>query len=468
MEHGVYDKRRNRAEADYIAHVVRALLTQRSGLSIGVVAFSEAQQDEIEAALGRLAQQDREFRDVLDAEMEREVDGQFVGLLVKNLENIQGDERDIIILSICYGHGPNGKMLMNFGPINKSGGEKRLNVAFSRAKHHMAVVSSIHYGDITNEYNDGANCLKNYLRYAESVSVGDGSAAQRVLRGASRWYDQPQGDEDGDSDSLVEQITAALSDHGFLVDGSVGQSHFRCDLAVRCPGDEAYRLGILVDGDTYYDQADVLERDMMRPRLLRGFGWNVAFVLAKDWYEKRDEVMARLLRLAEACEGEHELEDIRLDDEDLEEDPENDDEPWDGMGEANQVVEVEPLGDEDDGELSLDLSVASGGSGTASGGEQPDRQEPAAGDASANADGEAGGATDSLASDTPTRCFEFTGGNSNKFWEITLSDNQHTVRYGRIGSRGQTKTKTFPDSAAAKRDFERLIRSKLAKGYKER
>ncbi len=123
MQHGIYAKRRNRAEADYIAQLVRRLLTHHQGMSIGIVAFSEAQQDEIEGALERLTQDDRDFRDLLDRELEREEDGQFVGLLVKNLENIQGDERDVIILSICYGHGPNGKMLMNFGPINKSGGE---------------------------------------------------------------------------------------------------------------------------------------------------------------------------------------------------------------------------------------------------------------------------------------------------------------------------------------------------------
>ena len=73
------------------------------------------------------------------------MDGQFVGLLVKNLENIQGDERDIVIMSICYGYAPDGKMRMNFGPINQRGGEKRLNVAFSRAKHHMCLVSSIRH-----------------------------------------------------------------------------------------------------------------------------------------------------------------------------------------------------------------------------------------------------------------------------------------------------------------------------------
>src|SRR5690606_4872267 len=126
-----------------------------------------------------------------EAEYEREEDGQFVGLLVKNLENIQGDERDVIILSVCYGRPPQGKMRMNFGPIKKSGGEKRLNVAFSRAKRHMAIVSSIESTEITNEYNDGANCLKNYLRYAEATSVGDAATAQRILHGLSRWNDAP-------------------------------------------------------------------------------------------------------------------------------------------------------------------------------------------------------------------------------------------------------------------------------------
>jgi len=293
MQHGVYEKRRNRAEADYIAHLVRELLAQGSGASIGIVAFSEAQQNEIETALTRLAQDDREFADRLDAETEREVDGQFVGLLVKNLENIQGDERDIVILSVCYGPGPDGRMLMNFGPINQSGGEKRLNVAFSRAKHHMAVVSSIRSDRITNEYNDGANCLKNYLRYSQAVSEGDGAAAQRVLRGVTRWHEPDQAAVV--ADPVTDQIAAALAERGLIVDRSIGQSYFRCDLAVRLEGETAYRLGILVDSGAYYEQEDILERDMMRPRLLRTFGWPLAFVLSKDWFEDRSAVLDRLL-----------------------------------------------------------------------------------------------------------------------------------------------------------------------------
>ncbi len=297
MEHAVYDKRRNRAEAEYIAQLVRELLRQECGRSIGIVAFSEAQQDEIEGALRRLTQDDTEFRDRLDAEWEREIDGQFVGLLVKNLENIQGDERDIIVLSVCYGPGPQGRMLMNFGPINKSGGERRLNVAFSRAKHHMAIVSSIQYSDITNDFNDGANCLKNYLRYAEAVSCGDRDVSHRVLHGMSRWSTATDDLDESIDNPVAEQLAAALTSRGYVVDQAVGQSSFRCDLAVRREGESAYRLAILLDGDGYYEQSDLLERDLMRPKLLRDFGWKLAFVLAKDWYDNQAAVLTRLEQL---------------------------------------------------------------------------------------------------------------------------------------------------------------------------
>jgi hypothetical protein len=297
LEHGVYEKRRNRAEAEYIAQLVRRLLTRHRGPTIAIVAFSEAQQTEIEDALNQLAGEDAQFREVFEAELEREEDGQFVGLLVKNLENIQGDERDIIILSVCYGRDAGGKMRMNFGPINMSGGEKRLNVAFSRAKHHMAVVSSIHFGEITNDYNEGAACFKNYLRYAEAVSTGRAESAKRVLHGLCRWHETGESDDAPAGDLVADQLAAAIAGHGLVVDRAVGQSHFRCDLAVRRPGDTAYRLGILIDNQAYYEHSDIMERDVMRPRLLRNFGWNVCHVFAKDWYQNPQQVVKRLLRL---------------------------------------------------------------------------------------------------------------------------------------------------------------------------
>ena len=299
IEQGLYDKRRNRGEAEYIAEMVRRLLMNESGVSIGIVAFSETQQEEIEDALTRLAQQDSTFRDRLESERERERDGEFVGLLVKNLENIQGDERDLIILSVCYGPRPDGPLRMNFGPINKSGGEKRLNVAFSRSKHHMCVVSSIRSTEITNDYNDGANCLKNYLRYAEATSLGKTEAAATVLREMALWRTTPSARPDALSDPVTKQLAEELEKRGWSVELGVGQSHFRCDLAVRREGEEKYRLAILVDHAKYYQEADLIEREVLRPRLLRAFGWSVAVVLTKDWYHDRQEVLKRLQGLLE-------------------------------------------------------------------------------------------------------------------------------------------------------------------------
>jgi len=295
MDRGIYRDRRNSMEAAYIAHLTKGLLSRDDKLSIGIVAFSEAQQSEIERALRDLAADDAEFQAKLEAEWEREDDGQFVGLLVKNLENIQGDERDVVIISVCYGNNPAGKMLMNFGPINQTGGEKRLNVAFSRAKHHLALVSSIRHAAITNDYNDGARCLKNYIRYAEAMSQGDLSSARRVL---CEMSPQETSDLTNESvDLVISELAAALTERGYQVDRAIGQSHFRCDLAVRRSGDHAYRTGILVDTDEYYRHVNLLERDVLRPKLLRAFGWNLAHVLTKDWYQDRAGVIDQVATL---------------------------------------------------------------------------------------------------------------------------------------------------------------------------
>jgi predicted DNA-binding WGR domain protein len=417
LERGVYENRRNTAEAEYIAQLVRGLLGEDSGLSIGIVAFSEAQQDEIHDALERLAREDRAFRDRYEAELEREEDGQFVGLLVKNLENIQGDERDIVILSVCYGYGPTGKMLMNFGPINQNGGERRLNVAFSRAKQHMVVVSSIRHHDITNDYNDGARCLQNYLRYAEAVSIGDFDAARRVLRDMS-LRDEPERDEAA-QDAIVLELAAALRRRGCEVDAAVGQSRFRCDLALRRAGDTAYRLGILIDTDEYYRHSDLLECDVLKPKLLRRFGWTVAQVLSKDWYENPESVLSAVERIL-----------------------------------SGQAVEEDPADDEPEpSTASRDVGQTAGLPPAAAG-------PPSAPYSSADVAAAAEAAW--------TRSFEFIGGGSRKFWNITVEGKQHTVHFGRLDSAGQTRTKTFADTHAADRDARRLIQEKLAKGYIEK
>lgn len=426
MVHAVYDNRRNRAEAEYIAHLVRGLLMGGHRHSIGIVAFSEAQQTEIESALSGLAEEDKAFGDRLDEEYERQIDGQYAGLLIKNLENIQGDERDVVILSVCYGRDADGRIRMNFGPINQSGGEKRLNVAFSRAKHHMAIISSIRHSDITNDYNDGANCLKSYLQYAAVSSIGDAAGSHRLLRELAVWRDLELQAQASDA-AVIRQLAAALKERGYAVELGVGMSHFRCDVAVRRHAELQYRLGILVDTEAHYQQADLLEREMLRPQLLQSFGWSIAHVLTSDWYRDRRAVVDRLVRQAEQDNAQP-----MVTDED-----EGAEEAWEEFDEPSEPQ-------------SAPLAAPPGAA-------VPNTSPRNAADA---------GTQSPIGSFN--RHFEFVGGGSSKFWEVGLAGNTITVRFGRIGSSGQTQTRVLVDEATAARTARRLIDEKLAKGYVEK
>ncbi|HET9942405.1 MAG TPA: WGR domain-containing protein, partial [Terriglobia bacterium] len=321
-----------------------------------------------------------------------------------NLENVQGDERDIIIMSVCYGHDANGRMLMNFGPINQRGGEKRLNVIFSRARNHMALVSSIRHHDITNDYNDGANSLKHFLQYAEAVSRGDAVQARRVLENlnpVSRKALAPP----APGDAVVDQLARALRDRGYKVEISVGQSRFRCDLAVRASNDELHRLGILVDTEAHYANPNLFDRYLMQPSILRAFGWSFALVLTKDWYHNPDDVLARLEKVLEGAES---------DEESIE-----DDQPPDPPMPVPEIQKAEAA--------SPPQAVTAG-----------------------------------------ARYFEFIGGSSRKYWEISESELAFTVRFGRIGTPGQSQTRTFADHEQMKREADRLINEKVKKGYEEK
>ncbi|WP_373636703.1 AAA domain-containing protein [Yoonia sp. BS5-3] len=288
LQDGTYSERRNAGEATYIAHFLRDLLAQKTGKSVGIVAFSEAQQGEIDSALNRLADEDEEFADLLDTERDREDDGTFNGLFVKNLENVQGDERDIIILSICYGPDRAGKMRMNFGPINKLGGEKRLNVIFSRAKENMVVVSSIKGDRISNDYNAGANALKTFLHYAEAVSTGNDTAAVRALSSVSNRIG---GGKHKEANVVTEAMADRIKARGWEVRQNLGLSDFVVDLAIRKPGAEDYQLAILIDRAA---DGSVKEAFTTRSTLLEVFGWQVITLPLKDWWADPDAVLDRI------------------------------------------------------------------------------------------------------------------------------------------------------------------------------
>ncbi|RAJ06728.1 AAA domain-containing protein [Chitinophaga skermanii] len=292
---GVYEKQVNLREAQYIAELVRSFLRKNVKDSIGIVAFSQPQQTAIENALEALAKTDITFDQQLDEARIRVENDQFTGLFVKNLENVQGDERDIIILSVCYAPASSGKMSMHFGPINKKGGEKRLNVIFSRAKKHMAVVSSIKHQQITNEYNAGANYLKQFLQYAEHVSIGAMKEANQVLQKLNYKTQQPV--QHIHESLVLQQISRHLQQKGYVTQSQVGQSGFKCSLAIKAnEQDDHYALSILVDDDAHYANEDVLEQYFQRPALLENFGWKIMRVLAKDWLHQPKQVVENILK----------------------------------------------------------------------------------------------------------------------------------------------------------------------------
>ena len=304
-DHGTYENRRNRPEADYVAELVRGLLRHRhsSGTdesdapTIGVVAFSEAQQSAIEDSLDELATIDPDFAERYERELVRTSDDEFVGLFVKNLENVQGDERDIIIMSVCYGPAADGRIRMNFGPINNVGGERRLNVIFSRAKRHMAVVASMRGSDITNVHNEGARHLAGFLRYAEAESIGDRPTAQAVLE--AQVVDLDGSPAVGGS-AVAAELAARLVDRGLAVETSVGRSSFRIDVAVVNGSVDSAgvgerddrRLGVLLEPAP---DAPVHARFVAEAGVLEAFGWRILRVPLSDWYADPDRVVDRIV-----------------------------------------------------------------------------------------------------------------------------------------------------------------------------
>lgn len=276
---GVYDKahtRTNKKEAEaIIAEVARRLscpiLRQRS---IGVIAFSQAQQSLIEDKLMELFSAQPELETIVSQQAEP--------IFVKNLENVQGDERDVILFSIGYGPDASGKVSMNFGPLNNQGGERRLNVAVSRARYEMLVYTSLSAEqiDLRRTRSRGVEGLRNFLDFAQH---GVSRLPQR--EGASNQ-----------TSAIVSAVQQALAQAGYISDVAVGCSQFRIDLAVRHPEHPStYLLGILFDGQRYYQTKTARDRDIVQPNVLRHLGWQIYRLWTVDWFTNPERILEHLI-----------------------------------------------------------------------------------------------------------------------------------------------------------------------------
>ncbi|MCR5819756.1 MAG: DUF4011 domain-containing protein [Bacteroidaceae bacterium] len=280
---GVYDKggkRSNQAEADAVVkEIIRRLSDDElSKRSIGVVAFSMAQQNLIEDVLMETLS-DKPELEARAFQCEEPI-------FIKNLENVQGDERDIILFSVGYGPDKDGNVSMNFGPLNNQGGERRLNVAVTRARYEMIVFSTLRSDQIDLKRSQalGVEGLKKFLKYAENGSL-------------DIQTDKSKGAGDNDDFPIAESIASELRKLGYDATLGVGRSLFKVDVAIVDPEDsERYKLGILIDSRSRNEVKIARDRELTQPSVLQNLGWRVMRVWSVDWFQHRQRVIDSIVQ----------------------------------------------------------------------------------------------------------------------------------------------------------------------------
>ncbi|MBA4785213.1 MAG: DUF3320 domain-containing protein [Rhizobiales bacterium] len=282
---GVYDRgksRTNKVEAKAVAD--EALNRMRSWLklpehdrpTIGVITFNAQQQSLIQDLL------DDARRNLPELEWFF-ADDRIEPTVVKNLENVQGDERDVMLFSITFSEDAAGKRPMDFGALNRDGGERRLNVAVTRARQELLVFSGFRADqiDVGRTKALGVHHLKAFLDYAE--------------RGAIALPAQDQGSVGGPDSPFEEAVAEELSKRGWHVVPQVGISGFRIDIGIKHPDKAgAYLAGVECDGATYHSSATARDRDKVREQVLRGLGWNIVRVWSTDWWFDRQSAAERM------------------------------------------------------------------------------------------------------------------------------------------------------------------------------
>jgi very-short-patch-repair endonuclease len=280
---GVFDRggtATNAVEARAVAEAILDHARNHPTRSLGVGTFSVAQRDAILDELEWRRKQSPATEPFFAASNAEP-------FFVKNLENIQGEERDAIFISIGYAKDASGYMAMAFGPLSAEGGERRLNVLISRAKELCVVFSSIRSEDIdlARAKTLGPRALKSFLRFAETGEMDTPAATGR----------------DFDSD-FERQVAAALRQHGHVVDCQVGTAGFIIDLAVVDPDRPGrYLLGIECDGATYHSSRWARDRDRLREQVLCDRGWRIHRIWSTDWFHRRDEQLRKTLEAIDAA-----------------------------------------------------------------------------------------------------------------------------------------------------------------------
>ncbi len=291
---GTWRDRCNPVEAAETVRLLKKLFKSRAGDTFGIITFGMEQQSCIEDAIEKECRKDVEFRTAYIREANRKDGGQDVSLFIKNIENVQGDERDVIIFSIGYARNDNDRVNAHFGSLSVEGGENRLNVAVTRAKKKIYVITSIEPEDlrVDSSKNNGPKLFRAYLTYARAVSGGNRAEIKAVLDGLC-----PPSVIAKHAELTVpveQQIAAKLRSFGYDVDTDLGSGTNRISVAVYDKKKDRYVLGVQVDKVLYSADETPLERDVYACRFLEQKGWNIMRVWSRDWWHNAHDVIERI------------------------------------------------------------------------------------------------------------------------------------------------------------------------------
>jgi very-short-patch-repair endonuclease len=290
---GRWENRKNYVEAKKVVEKVHELLKKNSEKSIGIITFNSEHKDLIMDELEKKALEDERFKTLYEKSLNLKKDNEDMSLFVRNIENVQGDERDIIIFSTAYAKDENDKLNHNFGPLNRVGGENRLNVAITRAKEKVIIITSIEPEDLKVETlkNEGPKLLKKYMQYVKFISNGDYANAEIIL---NSLCDVEKLNELQFDSPFEEEVYDELTKRGHIVHTQVGCSKYRIDLAMKHPKEDKYILGIECDGATYHSSRSAKERDLYRQRFLEMKGWKIIRIWSRNWWKNREKEILRI------------------------------------------------------------------------------------------------------------------------------------------------------------------------------
>ncbi|MEC9485527.1 MAG: AAA domain-containing protein [Candidatus Izemoplasma sp.] len=288
VKDAIYEDRQNDKEAKKVIALIRKIFRERKhNESIGVITFNSTQRDLIENYIDEELFKRGKYRKLFEEELYREEDGEDQSLFIKNIENVQGDERDIIIFSMGYGKDTEGKIYRRFGWLNQSGGENRLNVAITRAKQKIYFVSSLTPEELkVDDLNStGPKLLKDYMRYCNMISRNNHDQAEQLL---NQLYQKDSAKDLAES-VLVDDIEKRLS-RTETVHTSIGIGHFKIDLAVYDNDNQTYKLAILCDVTSTNARKDLYHQT----NYLEARGWQVYRVFSSQYFKDPNKVIREI------------------------------------------------------------------------------------------------------------------------------------------------------------------------------